>query len=236
MSKKNTSGFRAWLRAKSLSLGGRLLMKSLGSSLRMTAQTRESVACLRPQGKGLIFAMWHGPHFPVLWAYRNHGMNVISSHSRDGQILTDILKGAGYQVVRGSSSRGGISAMIELTRQVETGSDAAIAVDGPRGPNRVTKPGIIRLAKLTGSPIVPVGAAVDRYWEFRSWDQYRLPKPFAKAFVVTGDPMWVPSDAVGDQLEAFRVQLDQSLGQIQAVAEENVGHVQKMKSHLANYE
>jgi len=192
------------------SVVGRFLISAIGCTLRVKAPHRGQYA-----GPSVILALWHGPHFPVLWAYRRRGAWVITSRSADGEILTRILHGFGYRTVRGSSHRGGQRAMIEMARKVRGGADAAIAVDGPRGPRYQAKAGIVLLAKLTGAPIAPMAAGLSSYWEIRSWDRYRIPKPFARARLVHGELMFVPPDASDEDMEACRRRLEESLRQLQ---------------------
>jgi lysophospholipid acyltransferase (LPLAT)-like uncharacterized protein len=101
--------------------------------------------------------------------------------------------------------------MVDLARVVNGGADAAIAIDGPKGPRQVAKAGIVLLAKVTGCPIVPLGAAMSRSKEFSSWDRFRLPIPPARALVTTGTPIQVPADASTELIEARRVELEESM-------------------------
>ncbi|MCC7145585.1 MAG: lysophospholipid acyltransferase family protein [Phycisphaeraceae bacterium] len=213
------------------SLGGRALMGLIGRSMSVAAapygwydQFRMPVeksgsgdepGRSKPSRGGLIYALWHGPHFPVLWTYRGQGICVVASRSGDGEILARILESLGYQTVRGSSSRGGGQALVELARRLKSGQDVAVALDGPRGPRLQAKPGVVLLAKLTGCPIVPVAAGLSRYWEIHSWDHYRLPKPFAKARLVAGQTLTVPPDADENAIESIRAKLEESLRNLQ---------------------
>jgi lysophospholipid acyltransferase (LPLAT)-like uncharacterized protein len=106
---------------------------------------------------------------------------------------------------------------------VRGGADSAIAVDGPRGPALEVKAGVVLLAKKTGCPILPLGAALSRYKEFASWDRFRLPLPFARAVVIGGTPIRVPGDASGQLLETRRVELQASLLELRGQARELVG-------------
>lgn len=194
---------------------GRGLFGLLGASLRIDRKTTPRMEDHRIDGKPLICALWHGPHFPILYAYRNEGICVVASRSADGEILTRILTHFGFTTVRGSSSRGGTRALIDLARAVEAGADAAIAVDGPRGPRYEVKPGIILLAKLTGRPIYPLVAGLSAYWEIHSWDRYRIPKPFARVKIETTQPIFVPSDADDATIERLRSDLQTTLTDMQ---------------------
>ena len=211
--------------------GGKVVVHLLSASLRLHKQSLASVAARRGSGAGgaggtgdagLIFALFHGAHFPTLRAYRDQGAYVIASSSADGEILTRILASFGFKTVRGSSSRGGTRALADLTRHVKAGSHAAIGVDGPRGPRHHVKAGVILLAKLTGGSIIPSAASLSRYWQINSWDRYRIPKPWSRALVVFDEPMTVPPDADNDLIEAKRVELQQRLLSLQQQADEAV--------------
>ena len=205
-----------------ISTGAKLLMHLLTAMTRLRAQSLESVAQHRHGGGGLIFAIFHGSHFPTLRAYRNRGAYVITSKSADGEILTRILASFGFKTVRGSSSRGGTRALVDLAKHIKAGSDSAIAVDGPRGPRQEVKPGTILLAKLTGCSIIPSAASLSRYWQVNSWDRYRIPKPGSRAMVVFGKAMTVPPDADDELIEAKRAELQGQMIALQEQADEAV--------------
>lgn len=195
---------------------GTSLCRGVGASLRYEIRREADLETFRsPQRHPLIYAIWHGSFLPLLYYYRHHGACVVTSQSDDGQILTRILTNLGYTTVRGSSTRGGGPAVINLARQVKRGVDAIIAVDGPRGPAYQAKPGIVLLGKRTGYPIVPIIATVRSYWRFQSWDRFRLPLPFSRALLVVGDPIHVPPDAFGERIEDIRSDLERTMLRIQ---------------------
>ncbi len=112
--------------------------------------------------------------------------------------------------------------MVDLANVVKGGADAAIAVDGPKGPRHVAKPGIVLLAKLTGCPIVPLGGALSRYKQFSSWDRFRLPIPPSRAVAIAGTPIQVPADASTELIEARRAELEATLLSLRDQADELV--------------
>jgi lysophospholipid acyltransferase (LPLAT)-like uncharacterized protein len=162
----------------------------------------------------LLFALWHGDYFPIFSYARDSGVCVFVSRSPDGEILARLLTGRGYRVVRGSNTRGGIRAMIDLARVVNEGHDAAVAVDGPRGPVERVKPGIVLLAKLTGCPIVPLGTGISRCKQFASWDRFRLPLPFSRTVISVGNAIQVPPDASAEVIEQKRREIQHVLGEL----------------------
>jgi hypothetical protein len=172
------------------------LLRLIGRTLRIETQG-ESALDLRRSVKGpFLYAFYHGSLFPLVYVHRNQGVCILSSLSRDGEFLSRILLRMGYQVVRGSSSRGGMRGLLELARALEKGGDGAIAVDGPRGPRYQVKPGIVFLSAKTGVPIIPIGVGFSRAKRFlKSWDEFRLPYPFSRVVLCYGHPIAFKEDS-----------------------------------------
>jgi lysophospholipid acyltransferase (LPLAT)-like uncharacterized protein len=137
-----------------------------------------------------VFVFFHGNQFPLLaWKHRRQTA-VMVSLSADGEMQGSILARIGFAVTRGSRSRGGARALVALVKQMRTGLDAAFAVDGPRGPRGVCKPGALMLARNAGARIVPMGsAAASAYVFHEAWDRYFLPEPFTRVAIALGAPM-----------------------------------------------
>jgi lysophospholipid acyltransferase (LPLAT)-like uncharacterized protein len=158
-----------------------------------------------------IFCLWHNRLALAMWLYRkfgggtdrSHRMAALVSASKDGALLADILQKSGVQPVRGSSSRRGSRALLELARWAERGYDIAITPDGPRGPRYVVQDGIIALAQLTGLPIVPVSAWLGWKLQMKSWDRFQLPLPGSRCEVRIGTPLFVPRRL--DEAERTRI-------------------------------
>ncbi|MGZ3695510.1 MAG: lysophospholipid acyltransferase family protein [Bdellovibrionota bacterium] len=145
--------------------------------------------------EGCVYCHWHGDELVLVGYYSYRKLAVLSSLSKDGTLMARTLGLLGYQVFRGSSSRGGARALIGLIRAVKDGSQSAMAVDGPRGPLHIVKPGVVELARKTGKAIIPVRTRADRAWHFpRSWNKTYLPKPFAKVEVEYGEPLLVKDE------------------------------------------
>jgi len=146
--------------------------------------------------KPCVFAHWHGDELVLIGYYANRHLAVLSSLSKDGTIMAKTLELLGYRVFRGSSSKGGARGLIGLIRAVQSGSQAALAVDGPKGPIYEVKPGIVELAHRTERPIIPVRTRCNRAWFFtRAWNKSYLPKPFARVVVEYGEPL-VQNEAI----------------------------------------
>ena len=153
----------------------------------------------QPQ-KQAIYCLWHNRLAACTKAYHRfgrprksaNGLAALVSASKDGALLSHILKLFKIQAVRGSSSRRGSQALLELTTWAERGYDLAITPDGPRGPCYEIQDGIITLAQLTGLPILPLTFNLSGKISLRSWDRFQIPLPFAQCELLVGQPIFVP--------------------------------------------
>ena len=170
-----------------------------------------------PQGAAAparLAALFHESMLPCAWLYRDRGYSVAVSRSRDGHLIEATLHELGYaESARGSSSRGGSAALLGLVRQLGAGITAAVLVDGPRGPARVAKTGIVSLARMTQTPIQPIAFSARPAIRLGSWDRSLLPLPFARVVCAYGEPIPVGSDTGPDEATEQRVarQLDKAL-------------------------
>ena len=147
----------------------------------------------------VIFCLWHNRLALSMLAVRKwvaqdgppRRVAALVSASRDGALMAAALATFRVQAVRGSSSRRGSQAMLELTSWVKRGYDLAITPDGPRGPKYSVQPGAILLAQLTGTAIIPVTWEARRCFQLRSWDQFRIPYPFTRCVLTFGEPLSV---------------------------------------------
>ena len=147
------------------------------------------VAC----GRQPILALWHGRILPGLHYFRHRGVVVLTSQNFDGEWIARILHRFGFRTARGSTSRGGARALVQMRRDLAAGYPAAFTVDGPRGPARVIQPGVVFLAGATGHPILPYHIESNRHWTLQSWDRTQIPKPFSRVALVIGAPIAVLS-------------------------------------------
>ena len=127
--------------------------------------------------------------------FAHKGWHVLVSPSGDGDISEKLLEANGYSVIRGSSSKGGARALRKMLAVLDEGAVLFITPDGPRGPMHSMNPGLAFMARATGRKIVPVGLVADRAWHASSWDNFTIPKPFARVSVVYGEPVAVSRDA-----------------------------------------
>jgi lysophospholipid acyltransferase (LPLAT)-like uncharacterized protein len=171
-------------------------------------------------GRQPIMAFWHGRILPATLHFRDRGIVVITSENFDGEWIARIIERFGYGTARGSSSRGGLKALLKLVRDMGAGKPTGFTVDGPRGPARVAQPGAIWLAKATGHPVLPFHIESSAYWTANSWDRTQVPKPFATVAVAIGAPLEVPREASAEELEAARVELEHRLTALERRATE----------------
>lgn len=161
-----------------------------------------------------IAAVWHQRFLPALLyaaKYRDLRPCVMISQSRDGDLISPIAERLGLHPVRGSSSRGGKSALLTMVAEMERYPAAIHIVDGPRGPKGSVKAGLVRMAHLTGAAIFPIFISVQRAWIAKSWDRFLIPKPFTRVLIRWGDPMRVPRSREPEAFEAHRQEIEKSL-------------------------
>jgi len=165
--------------------------------------------------KGFITGFWHGDMFTVAAAgatvNKKIKFHILTSRSRDGEILSRFLQRLGFGTVRGSSSRGGMSALLSLKDLLGQKKTTAIAVDGPRGPRLIVKPGIILLAKTTGAAILPASINAPHKITLRSWDRCEIPLPFSHCRCILSNPIKVTPDLKEDAMEHVRKELEETL-------------------------
>ncbi len=175
-----------------------------------------------PDAPPIIFAVWHNRlalAMPVFeWFVRrrtpDRGLAAIVSASKDGGLVARVLEYFGVQAVRGSSSRRGAQALLELTTWAEKGHHLAITPDGPRGPCYRVQDGVLALAQVTGFPIVPVGTYLNWKIRVRSWDRFQIPLPFARWEVTFGAPIRVPRELSEEEREKLRGQLEAAMREL----------------------
>ncbi|PIU00575.1 MAG: hypothetical protein COT74_04290 [Bdellovibrionales bacterium CG10_big_fil_rev_8_21_14_0_10_45_34] len=142
-----------------------------------------------------IFAFWHGDELALVAYAKEYPLSAIVSQSKDGELMAKVLKGFGIQVTRGSSHRNGARALVGIIRTTKVGRIPAIAVDGPKGPIHVPKPGVFEISRHGGALIFPCAARSSRSYVFhKSWNKAFLPLPFSKVVLVFGEPMEVSFD------------------------------------------
>jgi len=191
------------------------LINLLGHTLRWRVEGMDHLEAIRAAGRQPVMAFWHGRILPATFYFRRRGIVVITSENFDGEWIARIIERFGYGTARGSSSRGGLKAMLQLVRNMQQGRAAGFTLDGPRGPARVAQPGALWLARTTGNPVLPFHLEASRSWMLRSWDRTQIPKPFSDVALVVGEPIDVAAHATDEQVEQARDELEARLGALE---------------------
>jgi len=172
------------------------------------------------RGERFIFAFWHARLLSLVYLRRDEGAAVLVSRHRDGQIITRVLEHMGFTTARGSSTRGGEAGVRELLVAARSGLHIGITPDGPRGPAGIVKEGIVYVAARSGLRIVPLATSARSSWALRSWDGFRVPKPFARLVVTYGAPI-----AVAEPGEESRQRVEAALRSVTGAAERASGEL-----------
>jgi len=186
------------------------LLKLLGLTLRFEIDDRTGIMG-QPVAENYIGALWHNrllicPLVLRRFFPNRHGAALISA-SRDGDLLSDAIHRFDYDVVRGSSSRLGASALFQLSDVLANGGDVVITPDGPRGPAYELGPGIVFLAQKTSAQILPINMEYSSCWRVKSWDRFIIPRPFSKVRVIVGRSERIQPTSTDEEFEAERLRL-----------------------------
>lgn len=188
----------------------------LGWTTRIYWFKTEEFLELEKQGKNYIYAGWHNQQLFLLYPYRGQKICALISQSKDGEYIARVLPYFGMKAVRGSSTRGGARALIELIRAVREGYHPMLTPDGPRGPIYQVHPGILYLARKTGLPIIPAATALSHKFKVNSWDKMRVPLPFGKTAFFYGKMMYITPET---DLKAAAAELKKELDRLTDQAE-----------------
>ena len=166
----------------------------------------------------VIYAFWHNRLIgtsPLAHRYGREKIAVLISLSRDGEYIADIIEGFGFSTIRGSSSKGGVKAVRDISEYVVNKRHSiAVTPDGPRGPKYVVQPGVIWAASRTAIPIIPVGVNTKHHWRLNSWDQTQIPKPFTETEMIIGEPINVNKNLSSGELKEYQTLLRNRLLEI----------------------
>jgi lysophospholipid acyltransferase (LPLAT)-like uncharacterized protein len=211
-----------WFRL-TVAVGGWLaaaVLRALGATWRVRQVAADDPTARR---EAAIGAFWHQGLFPAAWRFRDLGAAIPVSRSRDGDRIDAVLRRLGYgPSPRGSSSHGGPAALAGAIRCAREGRMIGVLCDGPRGPARRCKHGVLAIARASGLPLFPVGVAARPALRFPSWDRTILPLPFARVLFTGGAPLHVPAEATREDLEELRQELERELDRLQALADSQV--------------
>ncbi len=174
------------------------VVSAVASTWRTEVSGREHYRATTGGPKGFLFLLWHEALLPLLWHHRRQGVTIVVSEAQDGRYLAAYAERLGYRCLYGSSTRGGVRALLGAVRALQGGSPVAMTPDGPRGPRRTVKTGILAAAARSGAWVLPIHAEAEWAWRLRSWDRFVVPKPFSRVRIGYGPPFRV---AEGQDLE-----------------------------------
>ena len=172
----------------------------------------------RREGEGNVYLFWHEMMLFPLITHCGPDFSILVSRHRDGELITQIMRMFRGKTVRGSTSRGAATGLLQMLQRPS--KHLGITPDGPRGPRRVMQSGAVFLASRTGLPLVPAGCAFDGCWRAGSWDKMALPRPFRRAVCVIASPMTVPPGLDRDGIEEYRKKAQGEMDRVQKCAEE----------------
>jgi lysophospholipid acyltransferase (LPLAT)-like uncharacterized protein len=201
-------------RARALIAFGFWLLRMWERTLRYVVEDRGQILT-RPVNEAGIGAVWHNRLLIlplVLRRFLPHRRGAaLISVSRDGAWIAELVQRVGFDVVRGSSSRQGVTAILQMADVLASGRDVVIAPDGPRGPVYQLGPGIIFLAQKSGAPVFAVHMEYSSCWRVKSWDRFILPRPFSKVRVIFGPPHEVRATTTEEEFEFERLRLQNAM-------------------------
>ena len=173
----------------------------------------------RPEyNEHLVFSFWHEFIGVILPRWGHTPLSILASQHRDGEWVSQTALALGLRIVRGSSTRGGASAIRQLKKQCQETS-LAITPDGPRGPRRKMAIGPVFMASRLGMPLVPLGIGVNDAWRLKTWDKFAIPKPFSRVRIIFGPKIHVPRKANREELESIRQSVEDLMNDLSDRAE-----------------
>ncbi len=191
---------------------GVLIMRPWLWTLRFRLHDKAGVLRQPIPEKPLLWTFWHNRLFVMAYMFERFFPGrpgaALASASKDGEIISAVMQRFGIRAIRGSSSRRGAAALIEMKRAIEAGEIMALTPDGPRGPRYQISPGIIKLAQITGGTILPIHVRFSSYWELKSWDRFILPKPFSTVEITFAPLHQVPPTTDAEAFEQERLRFE----------------------------
>ncbi|HEY3929527.1 MAG TPA: lysophospholipid acyltransferase family protein [Candidatus Koribacter sp.] len=201
-----------------------VLLRLIGATLRPTMSfDPDTIDPGLTEYHARIFPFWHRCALPAAYLFRNRNLAVMASRSTDGEYIARLIQKFGYLAIRGSSSRGGSQALLELRTLIGNNGTAVFTIDGPRGPRYFAKRGPILLASVTGAPIIPFYVAVKSAWVLNSWDRFVIPKPFSRIHTHFANKIFVPGNLDDAGIEKYRLQMQAGLEHATRLAEDRLG-------------
>ncbi|MHB2026459.1 MAG: lysophospholipid acyltransferase family protein [Elusimicrobiota bacterium] len=183
----------------------------VGLTTRLRIEHAEHRENLKRQNRRFIYAFWHQRQVFFTWSHRGEPISILVSRSQDGELIARTMSLFSIHSSRGSSSRGALAGLREMEKILTSGFDIGFTPDGPKGPARQIKPGVLYLAQKLNLPILPIANALSHKLEFKkSWDHFQVPLPFGRAVISYGKPIHVgPSDDLSQKADELKTAMDQ---------------------------
>lgn len=189
------------------------LLNLYAKTIRLTLENEDVIRNHIERNGRVILASWHQRFFGGFYLPKifNRPISIMISQSKDGDFIADVVQRIGWAPVRGSSSRGGKKALRVLVEEIRNRLLCGHIVDGPTGPARVIKPGLISLASHSGAAICPTYVFYERPWIFNSWDRFMIPKPFSRVKIRFAPLIVVPEDVDSELFEVLRSRIEREM-------------------------
>lgn len=191
-----------------------VILRLLFATLRVKLDDRSNLSRESPDFP-IIVVFWHNRILAITTAFlkaypysKRKGVSVLTSPSRDGEILSQIMAGFRMGSIRGSSNKRASVATKECIRLLETGADLAVTPDGPRGPKYVMSPGLVLMAQQTGARILPIHAHFSRCIKMKTWDEFRIPLPFSTVHIIAAPYETIPPTETDADFEFQRKRIE----------------------------
>tara|TARA_Y100001933_G_scaffold40443_1_gene36991 strand:+ start:2989 stop:3618 length:630 start_codon:yes stop_codon:yes gene_type:complete len=183
-----------------------LVIRAIAFTLRISFDDRCGVSDKTNSEGSVIWVFWHCKVFLMPIVYKEYLLKrkgtVLTSPSRDGQIIVEVMKRFGVHSIRGSSNKSPVKALRESIDclQEKNGGDLAVTPDGPRGPSRVMKLGAIKIAQMANVPIMPITISYSKFIELKTWDNFQIPLPFSRVSVVLHEFHWISKSFTKEEI------------------------------------
>jgi len=208
-----------FLLARASALGLRAVASTCSLEIRNGDHFKEATR----EGGGLLLAFWHEVLCLAAWHLRHRGTHTLTSYSYDGELAARTVRLLGIDALRGSSTEGGMEALSALRAALAHTQVTGLTVDGPKGPRRQVKPGVVILSHQARIPILPVAYVAKPAWRLRSWDRLLIPRPFGRIVAEFGAPLFPPEGRLRDVAESYRLELEEALSELQARLDREAG-------------
>lgn len=214
-----------WVLFRAAELLGTPLFRFISAMCRYEVMGYENFKIAAEYNKGVICALWHGRMLIPVYHMRGRGISSLVSLHRDGEIVTRIVRRLGYVIHRGSPKEAGREGFQAMLKDLKSHKTVAIFPDGPTGPAKSVRSGVVHLARLSGAPIVPMSYSAKPCWQFKSWDGFMVPKFSSRGIFVIGEPFFIPRRFDDDYgLERAKRQIQDSINAVQEQADEMMGN------------